>query len=88
MLVRKFVSPSYTAVIEWLPTLRLESLNVAVSEPFNVPVPRVVVPSSKVTVPVGMPEPGALASTVAVKVTDWPNTEGVTEEITVDVVES
>ena len=84
----KSVSPPYTAVIEWLPTVRFEMLNVAVSELFSVPVPRIVEPSSKVTVPVGMPAPGALALTVAVKVTDWPNTEGVTEEITVDVVES
>ncbi len=39
-----------------------------------------------VTVPVGMPEPGALAVTVAVNVTDWPNTDGLTEEETELVV--
>ena len=32
-------------------------------------VPRTVLPSSKVTVPVGVPAPGATAVTVAVKVT-------------------
>ena len=36
----------------------------------NAPVPNVVAPSLKVTVPVGTPEPGAAAATVAVKVTD------------------
>jgi hypothetical protein len=29
----------------------------------------------KVTLPVGVPEPGGLALTVAVNVTDWPKTE-------------
>ena len=38
------------------------------------------------TVPVGVPVPGATALTVAVKLTDWPNTEGLTEEATVVVV--
>ena len=33
----------------------------------------VVAPSVNVTVPVGVPAPGAAASTVAVKVTVWPN---------------
>jgi hypothetical protein len=41
-----------------------------------------VEPSMKVTVPVGVPEPGALAVTVAVKVTDWPKTEGLGEALT------
>ena len=38
------------------------------------------------TVPVGVPAPGATALTVAVKLTDWPKTEGLTEEATVVVV--
>ena len=38
------------------------------------------------TVPVRVPAPGDTALTVAVKVTDWPNTEGLTEEATVVVV--
>jgi hypothetical protein len=37
--------------------------------PLRDAVPSVVVPSRKVTVPVGVPEPGLLALTVAVKVT-------------------
>jgi hypothetical protein len=39
-----------------------------------------LVPSLKVTVPVGVPVPGDVALTVAVIVTDWPNTEGFAEE--------
>ena len=35
-----------------------------------------MVPSKKETVPVGVPAPGALGVTVAVKVTDWPKTDG------------
>ena len=31
----------------------------------------------KVTVPVGVPAPGSMAATVAVKVTAWPKTDGV-----------
>jgi hypothetical protein len=43
-------------------------------------VANVVVPSLNVTVPVGLPEPGGTALTAAVKVTTWPNTEGLTED--------
>ena len=73
--------------MEWLPTARLEVEKVAVP-PLSVPVPSVVVPSSNVTVPVGVPAPGALTVTVAVKVTLWPNTEGLAEEATLVVVAS
>jgi hypothetical protein len=37
-------------------------------------------PSRKVTVPVGVPEPGGFAITVAVKVTLWPETEGLADD--------
>ena len=40
--------------------------------------PRVVEPSKKVTDPVGVPVPGATAATLAVKLMDWPYTEGLT----------
>ena len=48
--------------------------------------PSVAAPSLKVTVPVAVPLPGGAAATVAVKVTDWPNFEGLTEEASVVVV--
>ena len=55
----------------------------ATPEPFRVPVPNVVPPSIKVTVPVGvLPVP----VTVAVNVTDWPAVEGFREEVRVVVV--
>ena len=41
-----------------------------------------VAPSLNVTLPVGLPAPGAAAVTVAVKVTDCPSTEGLTEDAT------
>ena len=58
---------------------------VAIPEPFNVPLPRVVAPSMNVTNPVAVPEPGAFEVTVAVKVTDSPATEGLAEDATTDV---
>ena len=73
--------------MEWLPTARLEVEKVAVP-PLSVPVPSVAVPSRKVTVPVGVPAPGAFAVTVAVNVTLWPNTEGLVADETLVVVSS
>ena len=48
--------------------------------------PSVVAPSLKVIVPVGVPEPGAIAAMLAVNVTDWPDTDGFTEEATAVVL--
>jgi hypothetical protein len=62
--------PLYTAVIECEDTVRAEVENVAFPA-FSVEVPNVVEPSLNVTVPAGMPLPGAMAVTVAVNVTGW-----------------
>ena len=43
-------------------------------------------PSLNVTVPVGVPAPGATAATVAVKVTAWPVTAGLTDDPRATVV--
>ena len=59
-----------------MPTDKLEVLSVACPEASRVLVPSITAPSMKVTLPVGVPAPGGEAETVAVKVTDWPNTEG------------
>jgi hypothetical protein len=67
--------------MECEPTLRVEVVNVAWPEPLSVPVPSVVAPSLKVIVPVGVPLPGALTVTVAVKVTDCPDTDGLADEL-------
>ena len=48
--------------------------------------PRVVLPFVKVTWPVGVPEPGLLTVTVAVKVTGWPLTDGFFEDCRTVVV--
>ena len=47
--------------------------------------PKLLPSIANCTVPLGVPVPGAVALTVAVNVTDWPNTEGLVEELT-DVV--
>lgn len=48
--------------------------------------PKVVAPSLNVTVPDGVPEAGELALTVAVNVTDCPDTDGLADEVTEVVV--
>ena len=45
-------------------------------------VPRLVAPSLNCTVPVGVPEPGNAAETVAVNVTVCPKEDGLTEDET------
>src|SRR2546422_550773 len=55
----------------------------------SVPVPSVFKPSAKVTLPVGLATavlPGELTVMEAVKVTDWPETEGLAEVATAGVV--
>src|SRR5205814_266537 len=74
------------AVIGCEPTASVLVTNVAWPEAFRVPVPRVLGPSLKVTVPVGVPAPLVLAFTVAVKVTGCPDTDGLIEETTPVVV--
>ncbi len=69
--------------MECAPTAREAVVSVAMPEESSVPVPRLVAPSRKATVPVGVPA-GEL--TVAVKVIGWPKTLGFTEEIDVTVV--
>ena len=64
-------------------TVSVDVVKVALPEPSSVEVPRVVVPSLNVTVPVGVPP---LEVTVAVNVTDWLKTEGLAEELTVVMV--
>ena len=61
-------SPPYAAVMECAPTLRLLVLYTVIPVPFNVIDPNDVVPSLKVTVPVGTLDPPTSA-TVAVKLT-------------------
>ena len=68
-------------MIECEPAASPLVVNVAWRELFRVPVPRMLGPSLKVTVPVGVPAPGLFAVTVAVNVTGCPNTDGCTEAV-------
>ena len=68
------------------PTLSVEVANVATPLASSVPVPKVVAPSLNVTVPAGVPVPGAVALTVAVKVTLCPNTLGLDDDVSAVVV--
>ena|SRR5579884_1223411 len=73
----------------WLPTLKLDVEQVACPEPLRACAPQPVMvapPSLKFAVPVGVPAPGRLAVTVAVKVTLCPKTDGLADELTVVVV--
>src|SRR2546425_944240 len=81
----KLLPSAKLTVIAWLPTLRAEVVSVAVPL-LGGAVPSGLVPSLKVTVPVGMPAPGATAPTLAVNVTAWPSTDGLAEDTTVVVV--
>jgi len=49
-------------------------------------VPKFAPSTTNCTVPVGVPLPAGFTVTVAVKVTGWPKTEGLAEELTVVVV--
>jgi len=70
VLGAKFALPLYLALIEWVPPVSVDIVKVATPPLFNVPVPSAVVPSWKLTVPVGMPLLPDL--TVAVHVTGVP----------------
>jgi len=61
-------------------------VKVATPEPFTLLVACGVPSIINVTVSVGTPDAGGAAATVAVNVTDCPNTEGFTEEVTLVVV--
>jgi hypothetical protein len=74
-------------VSAWDPTLS----DVVVSDAtpaVSVPEPSAVAPSKKLTVPVGVPAPGATTATVAVKVLACPNTDGSGAEVNVAVVDA
>ena len=74
-------------MIESVPAGRVVVVRVATPSD-RVSVPIWVEPLEKMTVPVGLPEPGLTGETVAVSVTGWPATEGLRLEVTVVVVEA
>src|SRR5215212_4674826 len=70
----------------WPPAAAKLVVNVAVPPAPTGTVPRITVPSLNVTVPVGVPAPGATAATVAAKVTAWPVAAGLTDDPRATVV--
>ena len=78
-LAAKLASPEYLAVIEWVPTAKEDVLNVACAFVPSEPLPIWVVPSRKVTLPVGVPL--MALETVAVKVTCCPALTVLEEEV-------
>src|SRR5262249_14756124 len=87
LLPAKVESPPYDAGMTWLPPARVGVVKEAVVVPALVdrlPCPMLVAPSEKITSPLGLPAP--LPVTVAVKVTLWPQTEGLAEETTTVVL--
>lgn len=84
----KFESPEYVAVKECEPATSEEVENVAWPAELIGTVVRVVEPSLKAMLPVGVPAPGATTLTVAVSVTDPFRMDGLAEELNVVVVEA
>src|SRR4051812_1793992 len=71
--------PPYTALIVWEPTVS-DAIEKFAPPPHDALPILVVAPSLNVTDPVGVPAPGAVAETVAVKMTCCPKTLGFAEE--------
>jgi len=80
VLPRSFTLPEYTAVIECAPWASADVAIVAFPLA-SVAVPTIVAPFFNVTVPFGVPLPGATVTTVIVKVTDLPSVDGFSEEV-------
>jgi hypothetical protein len=72
VLPAKFPSPAYVAVTVRPPA----ELNAILQLPTATLALQLWVPSLTVTVPVGVPLPGAFAPTVNVKLTAWPTADG------------
>jgi len=60
----------------WEPAIKALVANTAFPALSTAALPRMIGPSLKVTVPLGIPLPPPLADTTAVKATDWPKQIG------------
>src|SRR5262245_5338293 len=65
----------------WPPGVAKLAMKVALLPAPTGALPSTVAPSRKVTVPVGVPAPGATAASVAVKVTAWRGAAGLTDDV-------
>ena len=81
--VKNRASPAYVAVTWCVPTARSDVAQVATPPASGCAAQSVVAPSVNVTVPVGTPVAGAIAETVAVKVTASPVRAGAGADATV-----
>src|SRR5262245_5446181 len=72
----------------WPPAAAKLVVSLAVLPAPTPTVPRTTSPSRNVTVPVGVPAPGATADTVAVKITAWPVAAGLTDDPRTIVVDA
>jgi hypothetical protein len=74
----------------WFPAARLEVVKLAVVVPPEVAtftgLPALVPSITNWTAPVGVPAPEAMKLMVAVKVTAWPDADGLVEELTAVLV--
>ena len=86
VLPLKLPSPPYAALIVWPPKLNVAVASVACPDALTVTLVGEPPSSVNATVPVRVPAPGATGLTVAVKLTDWPNTDGLAEDASVVVV--
>lgn len=76
----KLASPPKTASKLWEPTVEKLTFRPPLPELFNGAVPRVTVPSAKITEPVGVGSPPKRGCTVAVSVTVWLGAAGFSDE--------
>jgi hypothetical protein len=89
VLPEKLVSPLYEAVTVWVAAARAVLKEAVVTPPALLTLtglPALLPSTMNCTVPLGAPAPGAVTLTVAVKLMLWPDTEGLTEELTTVLV--
>jgi hypothetical protein len=73
VLVAKSAAPEYTAVTVCVPSVSVEMVpEVAEPETSVTGEPKLLPSIANCAVPVGVPDPGATAATLAVKLTTWP----------------
>jgi hypothetical protein len=73
-LASYFALALYSAVKLKVPIDKVDTVKSATPDPFNAAIPSIAAPFLNVTVPSGVPPPGATAYTAAVIVTVWPYT--------------
>jgi hypothetical protein len=87
VLPLKLLLPLYSAVTVCAPSANDEIAPLAALLPLKLTgAPKFDPSILNCTVPPGVPDPGAVALTVAVNVTDWPTTDGLADELTLVLV--